>query len=562
MKILAFSDWRVQSSNMINSIIQDNNPDCILYAGDDLDRVIPCEEKLYLKTKNNFVNLNEEVIGDKRLFVVNEKNQTRLLALIKKIPKRGSVITKAIQFYYVNGNDDTILKKDGKYFIKVSPLNFQIDFRDIFITETPTKKITTTDKQPGLNKSTFNSFEIEEDSSEVSYNTVINQSGSNGVYKQLKLMPSFGLQEISKNFSFFGFKCNQGRFTEIMNAPKKKSEIFLTHIPPKGILDLSSRFGTMHIGSEKLLLLIKKFKPKFVICGHSHFWGGKSLKIDDTIVINISSHDYWGAPGNYALINTETDDYEIKTSEFKNLRQLRGAYFKSEVNFKIYGAGGVTHDHNLLNGDNEKIIKNLEINGKKIIAERIRSIGWDKPKVIKPLSFNPEKFPMVDIETGLYEATENPFGEKKIKMWLVGLLHKGKIEQFEYPAQKLEFIKFLNKNNITDLVSWTKFDSKILSNIRELRFIKWHDACQRTTFSVIWHSYKLLDLYKALINKTESDNIDGAVAGIYANHLIIKNKECKYCPPIVEIKAQIKEKNKKDLLQMFELCDYLWKYKT
>ena len=168
---------------------------------------------------------------------------------------------------------------------------------------------------------------------------------------------------------------------------------------------------------------------------------------------------------------------------------------------------------------------------------------------------------MIDIETGLYGRTSNLFGERKITVWLIGILHKGQLVQFEYPIQKSEFIKFLKQQNITDLFSWTKFDSKILSKIRELNKIKWHDACQRATFSIIWHSYKLHELYNLIFDKTDFDIIDGSVAGIYANHLIIKNKECKYCPSIDEVKLRIIERNKKDLLQMYELCEYLWNYK-
>lgn len=55
MRILAFSDWRVQSIDMINVIIQESEPDAILYAGDDLNRLIPTGQELFLKTEKKLV---------------------------------------------------------------------------------------------------------------------------------------------------------------------------------------------------------------------------------------------------------------------------------------------------------------------------------------------------------------------------------------------------------------------------------------------------------------------------------------------------------------------------
>jgi Icc-related predicted phosphoesterase len=561
MRILAFSDWRVQSICMINSIIQNTHPDSILYAGDDLKRVIPMESDLYLKTKHNFTLINEETINDKKLFVVNEKNLVLFKDYLSKVILKESINTENIPFFFVNGNDDGIIQEKGKYFIKISPPYFQKDFKNVHIVETPKHKITTKN-QSEVQRAIFERLDFDENTLDFSNESEIQNLETSGLYRQLKINPSFGQHNISNDYSFYGFECKTGLNTEISNAPIHYSEIYLSHLPPLGCLDLSNRHGTRHIGSEKLLALVKKFSPKFLICGHSHFWGGKSIKIFETEVINISSNDNLGAPGNYVLIDTETGKYELRTLDFKSLRQVRGAYFKSEENFKIYGGGNVTYDHNLLENDNESIIKSLELNDKRKIAERIRSISWEKPKIIKKLSFNPEDYTLIDIETGLYERTTNIFGERKITVWLIGMLHKGHLVQFEYPAQKKEFINFLKLHNISDLVSWTKFDSKILSKIRELNKIKWHDACQRTTHCIIWHSYKLHELYNLIFNKTDVDIIDGCVAGIYANHLIIKNKECEYCPSIEDVKNQIKERNKKDLLQMFELCDYLWKYKS
>ncbi len=65
--------------------------------------------------------------------------------------------------------------------------------------------------------------------------------------------------------------------------PKESFDILLTHYPPYGYCDVN-RFG-QHIGEPFVLELIKKYRPKYCICGHVHEAAGK-CKLDDTILIN------------------------------------------------------------------------------------------------------------------------------------------------------------------------------------------------------------------------------------------------------------------------------------
>jgi len=62
MKILTFSDWRVQSLPILKEIIKKECPELILYAGDDLHRFLGFDKR-YLKIKEksiknigNFIN--------------------------------------------------------------------------------------------------------------------------------------------------------------------------------------------------------------------------------------------------------------------------------------------------------------------------------------------------------------------------------------------------------------------------------------------------------------------------------------------------------------------------
>ena len=58
MKIFAFSDWRIQSHLLLQKTIEKERPDLILYAGDDLDKVVSNKGKVYLKTHSHFIEVD------------------------------------------------------------------------------------------------------------------------------------------------------------------------------------------------------------------------------------------------------------------------------------------------------------------------------------------------------------------------------------------------------------------------------------------------------------------------------------------------------------------------
>lgn len=73
---------------------------------------------------------------------------------------------------------------------------------------------------------------------------------------------------------------------------KNKRVILVTHSPPYNVLDLSVRFGTKNIGSKAIQKNISENKNIILdICGHSHINGGKSKKLNNCLVVNVSNHD-------------------------------------------------------------------------------------------------------------------------------------------------------------------------------------------------------------------------------------------------------------------------------
>jgi len=556
MRILAFSDWRVQPLGMITDIVRTEKPDAILYAGDDLDRFVALNQSIFIKTPNHILKLKfpgfrPASIKQGKLLSLNFKK------LIKQVQLPNNDILEKLElpFYYVNGNDDPVLFAESGYHMRIHDGHFYKDGKDYFISETTTGKITMKEK-----------IHIPSDpfpgNTELNYN----EGFEEGIFTPIN--PNFGELNIQRNgesITIFGVECEFGLKNKVKNEPKKYADIFLSHLPPLGILDLSVRFGIDHIGSKELLTAIKKYQPRLVICGHSHIWGGFTKKIGNTQVINVSSQDRDSSYGNYAIINTSDWSFEIKSIRDNTLRKIRGTKtFRDRVKEMFYDKDFGLYYKKMLPYDKttEEYIENLKefecmgVSCARRLRERYESLSWRRPNIIKKIRLNPDKFAFVDVETGLSKGSEPGI------LWLIGLWYKGDLTQFLYPGEKREFLMYLKRNKIASMVCWSDYDRKALHPILEHAGInmKFLDACQRVSNCVIWHTYNLHELYNALFtDKNASDNlIPGHIAGLYADHLIIPKKSCPYCPPKTKIIEKIKERNRADILQMIEICRKLW----
>ena len=559
MKILAISDWRIQPLAMLIDIVKTNKPDIILYAGDDLRRFILVDNHLLIKTQNHLLKLSYpdlRPINSKGKIQIADNLKESINGTIRQINFRNNPFKDILErlripIYYVYGNDDCVFCNEDNYYVRIliSPLS---------ITESSKGNISI--------KTNYENLKPED--------MVYNYIG--GIFAPMNLSyGKFKVQNNSEEITIFGVECEYGLNNKIKNIPGKYADIYLSHLPPLGILDLSARFGINHIGSKELLDSIKKYHPKLVICGHSHIWGGFSKKIGDTLVINVSSLDTDPAHGNYALIDTNDWSVIMGTKEDKNFLTIRGMRsINYRLNTKIMSAENsdirkdlsdalenlITYRYRLIEKNKELFetlatIDKLKINTQRL-QERIESFNWEKPKILRKITIDPNKHAFVDVETGL--ANGNIPG----KLWLIGIFYKGDLRQFFYPKEKERFINYIKQNQITSLVSWTEYDMRALRPIlkSEKIFVKFIDACQRTANCVTWNTYKLQEFYSVTFpEKIQSKTlIPGAIAGLYADHLIIPNKKCSHCPSKDMIIEQIKEKNKVDILQMIEICNKLW----
>lgn len=560
MKILAFSDWRIQSIELLEDIIATQKPNVILYAGDDIHRFVRFEMPLLLKTPNHFFKIGslsdlEHIISNQNKFLVKKLFKK----FIQEIDlQNNNILCKlGIPFHYVNGNDDILECMNNIYYKRICTPPFFINGKHYFITETSKRKVL-------IKESKFSPFDIPR------------RDDCADIYASIKPSPSFGnftIQNKDKKITIYGCECTSGMKNEIKNEPYQYADIYLSHLPPLGSLDLSVRFGIKHVGSKSLLKAIKKYHPKLVICGHSHIWGGFSKKIGNTLIINVSSQDRKNSPGNYALIDTDTWSVNVKTIQpDSTLFSIRGQgtitmKLKRKLNDTTYNPKGTHMSYKKIS----RIYKQWEQRSPKTLfktLEEIETLGIDtkkfkeryeslhgKPKVIAGITIDPDSMVFVDVETGLAN------GGVPGKLWLIGLWRKNNFRQFLFPKEKKRFLQYIKQNQITSLASWTQYDHKALRPVlRKLhKNIKFIDVCQRTANCVIWHSYGLHELYKEFFPENNKIYlIPGHIAGLYADHLIIPRKSCPYCPPMKSVIKQIKERNKIDLLQMINICRLLW----
>ena len=104
---------------------------------------------------------------------------------------------------------------------------------------------------------------------------------------------------VKQGISFIGFDgVNENQTNQFFSNNENlldETSFLVTHVPPYGLQD--KVFLGQHGGSKELKKIVKKNKPRFVLCGHIHEDPGYTKK-DNTIVVNCSM----GKRGEGALI--------------------------------------------------------------------------------------------------------------------------------------------------------------------------------------------------------------------------------------------------------------------
>lgn len=321
---------------------------------------------------------------------------------------------------------------------------------------------------------------------------------------------------------------------------KDKAIIILSHTPPHGILDLGIRFappeeGAHHIGSTALRDFVIKRRVKLVVCGHCHSQGRLSANLRNTVVVNVSSHDSPGAPGNFALINLNYSsllNLEFHdTSEQIAANSLLNLHGVGYVTESALSHAGITTVKQLTQAqDLYKISDSSGIPLSTLRKLKVKARSLCDNKMFQVEDFKPIKGDVIlfDIETDL--ACN--------RVWLMGAYTEGRFCQFyanSWAEEKeilADFLNFLSSHPKSKLVSFsgTNFDKNVVEkalkrlklDFRSFQSHMHFDMCQQIRECFIFpnQSYALKDLASFLAYKFKYPELCGLLVALeYHRHI-------------------------------------------
>lgn len=295
LRLVAFSDWRVNSISELIKFIKSikPRPDLILYGGDD-----------------------------------NERFESLPAAYLKKSPSKRLVYGTYGQWFDSKGIGDLFVrtgisisnfkdkKHENNYFLELSKL---AKYGLCYVLGNDSSAV---HKLINLKHSTV--FDVHEKPLQTDNFVVMGQEGA-----------TFENEEKKEGIGYILYKEKSIRehLQKQAKFAKNRKIILVSHCPPYNVLDSAIRFGERNIGSLALHEFIQKKQPILVICGHVHSQGGNTEKIGSTLVINAASHDDQLARGNVAIIDIKDSGIEVKWHQIPSQFEL--AYQKSK-NMKTF----------------------------------------------------------------------------------------------------------------------------------------------------------------------------------------------------------------------------------
>lgn len=469
MKLVAFSDWRVQPFEPLLEMLKTAKPDFIIYGGDDTTRMADFHiETLKGMISNDgvtsipqgFSHIEDLMIGFGTLKQV-QKNVMKELERFQNSPSLEGFLRRHARDEY--DETDPIWfgpppRKKGfcLYYHRLSPS--WIDD----IAETA---------EHGLGAVIGNDCVISD-------KLRLKRPKVTDLHTQPKLIDGIAFLGLEGSSGEIGLTLYseeeahehlENQWTWVQEQ-EPSSIVLVSHAPPKGVLDLSRRFGINNIGSQAVRDFIDNHDIDLLICGHSHINGGRVEKVGNCTVLNIASHDYVRAPGLIATITLQ--DGESPTIEIDRLFSF------TSVLYNIHGVGdkrtdalinmGITKLDDMSEENRKKMLTLYGVNNKVVtrwileaealrtgVAYRINDPLWKK--------LNPKQSLIYDIET------DSP----QVHIWCIGVWN-GKDEEFvqffqkkDEPQLLKDFFKYVDQHS--DLLpiafSATDFDLRTITQV-------------------------------------------------------------------------------------------------
>ena len=543
MRIVAFSDYRVQDIQKTVDFAAGMNPDIILYAGDDINRFGPLDESIRMRL---MVHNNSKRIGVRPCQSFSYDGWMIMSGKIRRASKHGSLhdtyyfhlrtssqVTKSAVISEISrilgaGSDD-FQRLEASRLLQHTDENTSIES---LLKKASVSFRRTPDGAEGTISTNMEDYVLKlGDASRYGFGAILGND-DDPIYKALLNRDSvFDIHGTPMRVNGFtiigqeGSSLSDGRglgrliYTEdeierhlcaSLQAANGSPIILVSHTPPYKVLDRSQRFVRDHIGSPAVRRFIAKHKPLLVFCGHVHSHGGCEARVGATTVINLASHDSTNSPGRVCVVDI-SEELKITTRWFLVLhdrvldysaRQLgEGETLNSILN--IHGIGYETAQR--LELCDIRTVEDVGVAGMeklcacgigKATAQRMiksTEVLRDRKAVqLSALVIPEEPLMFVDIETDLAQSY----------IWLISVFIEGKQDSFRQfyaktPAEEksvlCDFLSYCKRFRCCAICyySGSGFDERVIKNQITAHKLdgsalgNWFDLCPAIKRSVI-----------------------------------------------------------------------------
>lgn len=269
LRIFFFSDWRIQSLELAEELIQSVAPvDVIVYGGDDVARFVPPPEVPATMTVAGRTYFPES-------FIPLDEMTDMLLALSEQTgqeprafwPGRELTLRQMFALYRDPSPANNWLCKFAQYarYGVLGVIGNDCNPADRAVLHAP-----------GV-RDLHDEPTVIEDVGFLGIEGAISKGSRNAIGFVLHAE-----KEVRKHL--------RKSLRRLGASPERL--IIVSHTPPAGCrLDTGIRFGFDRLGSEALKDFVFEYQPALVLCGHCHSRGGKSALLGSTLVVNAASDD-------------------------------------------------------------------------------------------------------------------------------------------------------------------------------------------------------------------------------------------------------------------------------
>lgn len=543
MRIVAFSDYRVQNLKRTVEFVATMSPDVILYAGDDTNRFGPLNDDVRAKLLS--LNSGQDCIHRCQ----SPYHYSWYVAPDGEI-RRQVVCSKLGDTYYFNlripghvveadiiAEVAHMLNQDRNGFQRAELQNMQrltnregapaesllkdasVHFRSAQGDRVEgTISLRTRDYVRDLVSASRCGFgAVLGNDDDPVYKALLDRDGAFDLHERQMSVGGFTIMgqegtSLSDGRGLGRIVYSEDEIERHIDSPCSKSDsrvILVSHTPPYRILDRSQRFVQDHIGSPAVREFINNRKPLLVLCGHVHSQGGCEARVGPTTIINLASHDSEGSPGRVCAVDI-SDNLDITTKwflvlpdrilEYSARRLAEGEAINSVLNIRGIGYKKA----NELELNDIRTVRDVSAVGvdglvrcgigkvtAQKIAKRAESLLDRKAKQLAPLLIPNEPLMFVDIETNLAQSY----------IWLISVLVEGRrdsLRQFyaKTPADEKgilrEFLSYCGEfDGVLCYYARTGFDERLIQRqvvahgMDDVKIPRWFDLCLAIEKSII-----------------------------------------------------------------------------